>query len=336
MYSYTIVQWLFFFYFYCFFGWCFESTYVSLKEKRLVNRGFMRGPFLPLYGSGGIMMLVVSAPFQGNTLLVYLAGCVGATVLEYVTGVAMEALFKVRYWDYSKQKFNFQGHICLKSTLAWGFLTIFMTEWLHKTIEGFALQIPMQWMNVIVVVVSFVLVVDFTLSFNAAMELRDILIKMEQAREELQRIQKRLDVIIAVADEDIRNKHKEITEAMEKQRADFMANLEAYTKQIADGFQEQAEDLRLEIKELTSGIEAGLDKLKELLTQSPAEHLEVLRSEMNELRYKYRSNLEKREYFSKLKGFYKKNLLQAHPSMTSDKFKEALAELKEKAKNKEK
>ena len=95
-------------------------------------------------------------------------------------------------------------------------------------------------------------------------------------------------------------------------------------------------DKSLEIKELTSGIEAGLDKLKELLTQSPEEHLEVLWAEMNELRYKYRSNLERREYFSKLKGFYKKNLLQAHPSMTSVKFKEALAELKEKAKNKEK
>lgn len=332
MYSYSIVQWLFFFYFYCFFGWCFESTYVSLKEKRLVNRGFMRAPFLPLYGSGGIMMLVVSAPFQGNTLLVYLAGCVGATALEYVTGVAMEALFKVRYWDYSKQKFNFQGHICLKSTLAWGFLTIFMTEWLHKTIEGVALRIPMQWMNVIVVVVSVILVVDFTLSFNAAMELRDILIKMEQVREELQRIQKRLDVIIAVADEDIRNKRNEITEAIEKQRSDFMTNLENYTKQIADGFQEQTEDLRLEIKELTDGIEQGLEKLKELLSQTPAEHIEAFRTEMNELKYKYRSNLEMREYFSKLKGFYKRNLLQAHPSMTSDRFKEALAEIREKAK----
>ena len=51
MYSYTIIQWLFFFYFYCFFGWCFESCYVSLKSKRWVNRGFMKGPFLPLYGS---------------------------------------------------------------------------------------------------------------------------------------------------------------------------------------------------------------------------------------------------------------------------------------------
>ena len=119
MYHYTAIQWLFFFYFYCFFGWCFESTYVSIKSRKLVNRGFMRGPFLPLYGSGAIMMLVVSMPFQDNLVLVYIAGCIGATVLEYVTGVIMEALFKVRYWDYSKNKFNFQGHICLGSSLAW-------------------------------------------------------------------------------------------------------------------------------------------------------------------------------------------------------------------------
>ena len=142
MYHYTAIQWLFFFYFYCFFGWCFESTYVSIKSRKLVNRGFMRGPFLPLYGSGAIMMLVVSMPFQDNLVMVYIAGCIGATVLEYVTGVTMEALFKVRYWDYSKNKFNFQGHICLGSSLAWGGLTILMTEVIHKPIEHLVLSIP--------------------------------------------------------------------------------------------------------------------------------------------------------------------------------------------------
>lgn len=113
MIHYKAFQWLFFFYMYCFFGWCFESAYVSAKSRKLVNRGFMRGPFLPLYGSGAIMMLVVSMPFQENIFMTYIAGVIGATTLEYVTGVAMEALFKVRYWDYSNQRFNFQGHICL-------------------------------------------------------------------------------------------------------------------------------------------------------------------------------------------------------------------------------
>ena len=112
MLGYTWIQWAFFFFFYSFFGWCFESAYVSLKQKRLVNRGFIHGPFLPLYGTGGVMMLVVSSPFRDNLLLTFVAGCIGATVLEYVTGVAMEALFKVRYWDYSHKKLNFQGQIC--------------------------------------------------------------------------------------------------------------------------------------------------------------------------------------------------------------------------------
>lgn len=62
MYTYTWYQWLAFFYVYCFLGWIFESTYVSLKQKRLVNRGFLRLPMLPLYGSGAVMMLWVSLP----------------------------------------------------------------------------------------------------------------------------------------------------------------------------------------------------------------------------------------------------------------------------------
>ncbi|MFR6590551.1 MAG: putative ABC transporter permease, partial [Gallintestinimicrobium sp.] len=111
-------------------------------EKRFVNRGFIRGPFLPLYGTGALMMLIVSMPFQDNLILTYVAGCVGATVLEYITGVLMETLFKVRYWDYSHKKFNFQGQICLESSLAWGFLTILMTRMIQKPIEAFALWLP--------------------------------------------------------------------------------------------------------------------------------------------------------------------------------------------------
>lgn len=85
------------FYLYCFFGWIFESTYVSLKQKRFVNRGFLRLPMLPLYGSGAVMMLWVSIPFQDSLILTYISGVIGATVLEYVTGYVMERLFKVRY-----------------------------------------------------------------------------------------------------------------------------------------------------------------------------------------------------------------------------------------------
>ena len=99
MYTDHLYPWLTFFYLYCFFGWIFESAYVSLRQKRFVNRGFLRIPMLPLYGSGAVMMLWVSIPVQENRFLPWLSGVIGATLIEYVTVYIMELLFKIRYWD---------------------------------------------------------------------------------------------------------------------------------------------------------------------------------------------------------------------------------------------
>ena len=158
--QYTLQQWILYFYVYCFLGWIFESCYVSFRKKEWVNRGFLHGPFLPIYGSGAVMMLFVSEPFKNNLILTYFAGVVGATLLELVTGAAMEALLKVRYWDYSNQKFNYKGYICLSSSVAWGFLTILMNEVLHPAILHVLAVIPKMADGVFVWVVSAGLAVD--------------------------------------------------------------------------------------------------------------------------------------------------------------------------------
>ena len=77
MYSYHFREWLSFFYFYCIFGWCFESAYVSIKEQRLTNRGFLRGPWLPLYGSGEILVLWLTLPFREHQFWCMLWGLWG-------------------------------------------------------------------------------------------------------------------------------------------------------------------------------------------------------------------------------------------------------------------
>lgn len=167
-----------------------------------MNRGFLRGPFLPLYGSGAIIMLLVSIPFKGHLLLMYLAGFVGATVLEYVTGVTMEALFKVKYWDYSSKRFNFQGHICLSSSIAWGFLTIFVTDFLHKPVERMVFSIPGQALTILTLALTALIWADFAISFKTAMDLRDVLYKLEKVKGEIVHMQKRLDVLIAMTEKD--------------------------------------------------------------------------------------------------------------------------------------
>lgn len=303
MYHYSIIQWLFFFYFYCFFGWVFESTYVSLKSRKFVNRGFMRGPFLPIYGSGAIMMLVVSMPFQDNIFLTYIAGCIGATALELVTGIVMEALFKVRYWDYSNQKFNYKGHICLSSTIAWGFLTILMTEFVHKYVERVVFAIPAAVVNVVTVVVTVYIIIDFTLSFKAAMDLRDILVGLEKAKEEMERIQKRLDVLIAVA------------------------NDERESRKLESG---------VRIDELMDNIEEKFNSLKERIRINPSEFMDDARDEIMELRSKYTIEKEHRLQFKGLKDFYQRALIKGNPTMYSKRFGEALEELKKAANDRKK
>lgn len=310
MYTYQSVQWLFFFYFYCFAGWCIESAWVSIKTRKLTNRGFMRGPFLPLYGSGAIMMLAVSMPFRDNIVMVYVTGCIGATVLEYVTGVTMEALFKVRYWDYSNQKFNFQGHICLGTTLAWGFLTILMTKVVHVPVETLVLSIPVRPLALVTGFLTVYISVDFALSFKAAIDLRDVLVKMEQAKTEMVRIQKRLDAIIAVAGESLENGKAALTES------------------VMSAKEELAEDMSQRIGDVKSGIENRLESLKIMVLTKHTEYLESVKEELMELKTKYAVHAADRNRLGKLRDFFQRDMVRSNPGMTSKKYKEALEELK--------
>ena len=296
MQNYTIIEWLFFFYFYCFLGWCFESAYVSIRTRKLTNRGFIRGPFLPLYGSGGIMMLVVSMPFQDNVVLVFLAGCVGATALEFVTGVTMEALFDMRYWDYSDNKFNFKGYICLKATLMWGFCTVMMTQFLHVPVEKFVLSLPAGPLEVVTIVLTVLIAMDFALSFKAAIDLRNVLVKMSKTKEELVRIQRRLDVIVAFAGQSLGSRREAWAENMD---------------------------------ELKSGIEAKLESIRKLIQSRTDAYPDSVKEEVQELKTDYNVNVEMRSRLSRIRDFFQRDMIRSNPTMTSQHFKEDLEELKQ-------
>ena len=180
MYYYHFHQWLSFFYFYCFFGWCFESTYVSLKSHKFINRGFMKGPWLPLYGSGAICVLFITLPFQQDWRLVYLIGALAATLLEYMVGTAMVSLFKVRYWDYSNRNIQLHGHICLSSTIAWGFLSLLMVYVVHEPVADFILSLNNDLVMAITFFITVFMVYDFANAFRQAMDLRALIIQAEK------------------------------------------------------------------------------------------------------------------------------------------------------------
>lgn len=185
MYEYSVPQWLMIFYIYCFLGWMFESCVVSVQQKRPVNRGFLRGPMLPIYGFGAGIMLHVSLPLEGHPVRIFLAGMVAATAFEYVVGVAMEAIFKVKYWDYSEHRFQFQGRICLQSSLAWGALSVLLVYALHPPVEYLVKQFTMLPLLFTTIVLSVYFVTDVVASVKTALDFAKLLEELDQKRADI-------------------------------------------------------------------------------------------------------------------------------------------------------
>ncbi len=183
MESYTIQTWLLLFFIYSFFGWIWECCYVSVLEKKLVNRGFLYSPMLPIYGSGALVVLISTLGVRENLYLVYILGAVGATLLEVVTGYLMEVLFKTRYWDYSDKKYHYRGYICLSSTIAWGFFSIIMVKYINVPVENFIFGFNETFAEITVLVLLVIFSVDVTKSVQNALDLRELLETMAQNNE---------------------------------------------------------------------------------------------------------------------------------------------------------
>jgi uncharacterized membrane protein len=211
MHAYSTGQWVLLFFFYCLCGWVWESCYVSARQRQWVNRGFLHGPLLPIYGSGAILILLVTLPVEDNLYLVWLFGMIAATALEYVTGAVMENLFKVRYWDYSYQKLNLNGYICLSSSIAWGFFSILLVRYIHPPIGRLLTRVPDFLVDPLALVLTIACTVDAVKSFQAAMDLRETLTRLAEENEELRRLAKRVEVTAAFAEEDL-HRFRERTE----------------------------------------------------------------------------------------------------------------------------
>lgn len=234
MYSYTFIQWLLFFYTYCFLGWIWETAFVSIKQRKYVNRGFLTGPFLPIYGSGAIIVLLATIPVKDNLWHVYWMGLAAATLLEYVTGALMEKIFKVRYWDYSKKKFNLNGYICLTSSVAWGFFSIIMIQYIHKPIENLFFRIPNQVQDILAVSLTMALSIDLTYAVRDALDLKEMLVHITENSEEIQKLQKRLDYLMSVleGEKEVMMEKIERIEGLIPKREELEKEIESFKQRI--------------------------------------------------------------------------------------------------------
>ena len=157
--GYEVVMW---FLTYSMMGWLVESIYMSFCNHKITNRGFAKGPFCPIYGFGALTVFFVLRPYSDNSILLFFLGSFLATTLEFLTALVMKRIFGEIWWDYHEKPFNYRGIICLESSIAWGFYTLFLFMFLQNIVAAFVAMIPVRAGRVIGNLILIGYIMDFS------------------------------------------------------------------------------------------------------------------------------------------------------------------------------
>lgn len=226
----AILNILAYFIIYSFFGWMMESIFKTILQKKIVNSGFLYGPFCPIYGLGAFIMLLFLNYFKYNPVILFLMASLILTFWEYVVGILLEKLFQIKYWDYSERKFNFQGRICLLHFLLWGLLGTIFIFIVHPIIVEVLNFIPTQIITAWVTIIITVMGIDFIVTI---MKLKNIQIKIASLKEITKTIKIKTEelkvlleasgtkakkiIVLNMRLQDLKNKQEEIKEMIYKQ-----------------------------------------------------------------------------------------------------------------------
>lgn len=276
---------------YSFLGWVCESTYCSIGQKKLVNRGFLNGPFCPIYGFGALLVISILSPFVNNIPVLFIASIIVTSTLEYITSYVLEKIFHMSWWDYSTYKYNINGRVCLQNSLMFGLLSLFVMLVIHPAINDFVASINTKVAFALSVLFATYFIVDTIITAGTILHLNERLEKLHELHEDLLEKRKRhLEVVKGHLQASLANQIEEL-------------GLSKYSP--------------AEMEELLSNDFKG-NFIKE-------EH-----KIMNELEFEIKSlNTRIEELKSKGHGVLRRRVIKAFPNMKSLKHKSLLEEIKE-------
>lgn len=187
--SFTI--WFCYFAFYSFFGWLCETAYCSLIQRRFINRGFLNGPFCPIYGFGAICVLLLLSRYSDDLLALFVLSVAATGVIEYMTSVLLEKIFHLSLWDYTERKWNVNGRVCLANAVLFGLLSVLMVKVIHPHIVNLLGGLPSTFFYVFMGILSLCFTYDLLITVRTILHInreaglhQEALEKLGQLRDE--------------------------------------------------------------------------------------------------------------------------------------------------------
>lgn len=179
---------------YSFMGWLMEVILTLFKEHKFVDRGFLIGPYCPIYGAGCLLIIILLDKYKSSPVALFFMAIVICSILEYLTSYVMEKLFHARWWDYSDKKFNLNGRICLETMVPFGILGCLITYLINPFYVRILSSIPNIWLNIITIILLVIFLADNIVSFNVVTSLKNEIKKAE--RDQTEEITKKIREIL--------------------------------------------------------------------------------------------------------------------------------------------
>jgi uncharacterized membrane protein len=151
---------------YAIIGWIMEVIYAWATKKKITNRGFLIGPYCPIYGVGAVLIITLLSGYKHHPMGMFVLAILIASILEYFTSYIMEKLFKARWWDYSDTKYNIDGRVCADTMIPFGLIACFVMYILNPAIVSLLEKIPAKTINIITIVLLVIFIIDVITSFN--------------------------------------------------------------------------------------------------------------------------------------------------------------------------
>lgn len=254
---------------YAFFGWCTEVSYAAVNRGIFVNRGFLNGPYCPIYGCGVVIVVAVLTPIKDNLIILFIGSFLLTSILEFITGFLLEKVFHNKWWDYSNLPFNIHGYVCLKFSIYWGMACVFIIDIVHPIIYKFITIIPHILGIVLVSIMMAVFITDVCITVATILKLNKRLKSMDEIAQKIHKISDEIGERVYESTAAVKDKSEEIQENSEE----FIQKIE--TKNAEN--KKELEELREKYKELMSQRNFGFKRLMNAFPNMKSiDHKEIL------------------------------------------------------------
>ena len=163
--NYDLFMYFMMFMFYSIVGWIIEVIYTFITDKKIVNRGFLIGPYCPIYGVGCLLIIILLKKYTDDFIVLFIMSMLICSLLEYLTSYVMEKLFNARWWNYSNRKFNINGRVCLETLIPFGIFGSLILLVVNPFVVSIFNKIPDNIFKVITILFFIIFVIDEVVSY---------------------------------------------------------------------------------------------------------------------------------------------------------------------------